>query len=115
MPKTYYVYIMASQRNGTLYIGMTNNLDRRAWEHREGRVPGFTEKYGIKTLVYFETCDDVRMAIHRETRLKKFTRCRKLELIESANPQWRDLTESHAFALDGPGEPGHDNLDYEFK
>ena len=74
MQKAYYVYILASQRNGTLYIGMTNDLGRRVHEHRAGAVPGFTKKYGVKTLVYYETFGDVRDAIHRETRLKKFTR-----------------------------------------
>ena len=65
---------------------------RRVHEHRAGAIPGFTKKYGVKTLVYYETFGDVRDAIHRETRLKKFTRARKLELIESVNPQWRDLS-----------------------
>jgi len=91
MSKTYFVYLLASERNGTLYIGVTNDLARRATEHREGLVPGFTKKYGVKNLVYFETFADVRDAIHRETRLKKFTRKRKLELIESVNPRWTDL------------------------
>jgi putative endonuclease len=91
--KTYYVYILASARNGTLYIGMTNDLPRRMWEHKEGLVPGFTKKYGIKTLVYYETFDDVNVAIHRETRLKKFKREWKLNLIEQRNPDWADLTE----------------------
>jgi putative endonuclease len=93
MLKTYYVYILASQRNGTLYIGVTNDLARRTHEHREGMVPGFTKKYGVKSLVWYEMFDDVHAAIHRETRLKKFTRRRKLDLIESVNPQWRDLAE----------------------
>jgi putative endonuclease len=91
MPKTYFVYIMASQRNGTLYIGVTNNLSRRSLEHREGMASGFTKKYGVKTLVYYEMFACVGDAIHRETRLKKFTRRRKLDLIESVNPQWTDL------------------------
>ncbi|HWA68899.1 MAG TPA: GIY-YIG nuclease family protein [Rhizomicrobium sp.] len=91
MSKTYYVYIMASQRNGTVYTGVTNDIGRRAWEHREGLVPGFTKKYGVKMLVWYETFVHVDDAIHRETRLKKFTRRRKLELIESVNPQWHDL------------------------
>ena len=94
MSKTYYVYIMASQRNGTLYIGVTNDVGRRAYEHREGLAKGFTKKYGIKVLVYYETFDSVADAIHRETRLKKFTRKRKLELIESVNPRWDDLAAS---------------------
>jgi putative endonuclease len=91
MPKTYYVYILASRRNGTLYIGVTNDLARRTLEHREGRVPGFTKRYGVKTLVWYESFGHIDDAIHRETRLKKFTRARKLELIESVNPNWNDL------------------------
>jgi len=94
MSKTYYVYILASQRNGTLYIGMTSDLIRRTYEHREGIIPGFTKKYGVKTLVYYELFEDVHAAIHRETRMKKFTRARKLELIGSRNPQWHDLASS---------------------
>ena len=94
MSKTYYVYVLASQRNGTLYIGMTSDLIRRTYEHREGIIPGFTKKYGVKTLVYYELFEDVHAAIHRETRMKKFTRARKLELIGSRNPQWHDLAAS---------------------
>jgi putative endonuclease len=90
--KTYYVYLLASQRNGTLYIGVTNDLVRRAWEHREGMVPGFTKKYGVKLLVYYEVFDDIAAAIHRETRLKKYKREWKLNLIEQRNPDWRDLS-----------------------
>ena len=94
MSKTYFVYIMASRRNGTLYIGVTSDLIRRSWEHREGLIHGFTRKYGVKTLVYYELLDSIHNAIHRESRLKKFTRKRKLELIESINPRWDDLTSS---------------------
>ncbi len=94
MPKTYYVYLLASQRNGTLYIGVTNDLSRRMGEHKDGLVPGFTQKYNIKALVWYETFSDVQAAIHHETRLKKFTRKRKLDLIESVNPQWLDLAEA---------------------
>ena len=94
MSKTYFVYIMASQRNGTLYIGVTSDLIRRSWEHREGLIPGFTKKYGVMTLVYYETFDDAHAAIHRETRMKKFTRARKLELIGGRNPQWHYLAAS---------------------
>ncbi len=83
----------ASKRNGTLYIGVTNDLARRAWEHREGMVPGFTKKYGVKLLVYYETFDDIDAAIHRETRLKKYKREWKLNLIEQRNPDWRDLSD----------------------
>jgi len=92
MPKTYWVYILASRRNGTLYIGVTNDLARRCWEHREGIVPGFTRKYGVKMLVYFEAFGDIESAIHRETRLKKYKREWKLNLIESTNPGWQDLS-----------------------
>jgi putative endonuclease len=91
--KVYYVYLMASQRNGTLYIGVTNDLVRRTWEHREGLVPGFTKKYGVKILVYYEECGDIGTAIQRETRLKKYKREWKLNLIEARNPDWRDLAE----------------------
>ncbi len=94
MPKTYYVYILANRRNGTLYVGVTNNIARRAWEHREGVVSGFTQKYGVKMLVFYEQFDDIRLAIQRETRLKKWKRRWKLELIESENPDWRDLYEN---------------------
>jgi putative endonuclease len=84
---------MASARNGTLYIGMTNDLATRAWQHREGLIEGFSKRYGVKMLVYYENYEDVRDAIVRETRLKKWKRCWKLELIESMNPDWRDLYE----------------------
>jgi putative endonuclease len=91
MQKLYYVYIMASTRNGTLYIGVTNDIARRAWEHREGLAEGFTRDYGVKMLVWYEAFEDVDVAIHRETRLKKWKRRWKLELIEKTNPEWRDL------------------------
>jgi putative endonuclease len=91
--KIYYVYLLASQRNGTLYIGVTNNLVRRVYEHREGAVEGFTDRYGVKTLVHFEEFADVRLAIQREKTLKKWPRAWKLDLIEKSNPQWRDLYE----------------------
>ena len=92
--QTYFVYILASRRNGTLYIGVTNDLVRRVWEHRDGLVPGFTKKYDVKMLVYFERFNNIGLAIHRETRLKKWNRKWKLELIESMNPEWRDLYET---------------------
>lgn len=91
VPKTYYVYILASKRNGTLYIGVTNDLARRCWEHREGIVPGFTRKYAVKLLVYYEIFGEIELAIHRESRLKKYKRAWKLNLIEKDNPCWRDL------------------------
>lgn len=88
---TYFVYILASERNGTLYIGVTNALVRRAQEHREGLVPGFTKRYGVKILVYFEPHADINAAILREKRIKRWRRKWKLDLIEQNNPQWRDL------------------------
>ena len=92
MPKTYYVYILASKRNGTLYIGVTNNLARRVWEHREGLIPGFTKTYGVKTLVYYETFEDIHAAIRREKRLKIYKREWKMNLIQQHNVEWRDLS-----------------------
>ncbi|MGH6871776.1 MAG: GIY-YIG nuclease family protein [Rhizomicrobium sp.] len=92
MSKTYYVYILASKRNGTLYIGVTNDIVRRCWEHREGLAPGFTTKHGVKLLVYFETFGDIYAAIHRETRLKKYKREWKINLIQQSNVEWRDLS-----------------------
>jgi putative endonuclease len=93
MSKSYFVYIMASQRNGTLYVGVTNDVIRRAWEHREGVVEGFTKKYSVTRLVHFEEFEDVNAAIQRENRLKKWKRRWKIELIENNNPEWADLYE----------------------
>lgn len=91
--KIYYVYIMANKRNGTLYIGITSDLIKRVYEHKEGLVEGFTKKYGIKMLVYYESTSDIEVAIHRETQMKKWNRKWKLELIEKQNPDWNDLYE----------------------
>ena len=91
MPNTYYVYILASRRNGTLYIGVTNDLSRRVGEHRDGTASSFTKKHGVNLLVYYETFDDVTAAIARETRLKKYKREWKINLIEQDNPNWFDL------------------------
>jgi putative endonuclease len=93
MSKTYYVYILASKRNGTLYVGVTNDLDRRVREHKEGLVPGFTKTHGVKRLVYFEMFADIHDAIARETRLKKYKREWKINLIQEKNVEWRDLAE----------------------
>jgi len=87
----YYVYIMASKRNGTLYIGVTNNLARRVDEHRLGMVSGFTKRYGVHRLVYYEQHRDVKEAIAREKQMKKWRRAWKMNLIEDVNPDWRDL------------------------
>lgn len=88
------VYIMASKRNGTLYVGVTSDLAVRVWQHRNNVVEGFTKKYGVHMLVYFEIHDDMESAIVREKRLKKWNREWKLRLIEEMNPDWDDLYES---------------------
>jgi putative endonuclease len=90
--KQYYVYVMASVRR-TLYVGVTNNLARRVWEHKQGLVPGFTAKYNCKRLVFYEGTNDVTAAIEREKQIKGWTRSKKIALIESQNPDWRDLSE----------------------
>jgi len=89
--KKYYVYILASKCNGTLYIRVTNNLIRRVYEHKNNFTDGFTKKYGVHRLVYYEQYDDVLNAIQREKRLKKWNRQWKIELIEQENPEWDDL------------------------
>ncbi len=89
--KQYCVYILASQRNGTLYDGVTSDLIKRVYEHKNDLAPGFTEKYSIHRLVYFETMDDIESAIKREKQIKKWNRDWKIELIEKNNPDWRDL------------------------
>lgn len=90
----YCVYILSSQRNGTLYIGVTNDLLRRMYEHKTKLVKGFTAKYGVDRIVYMEPYEDVRLAIQREKCLKKWNRAWKIRLIEEANPEWKDLSES---------------------
>ena len=87
----YYAYIMASRPNGTLYIGMTNDLVRRVYEHKEGLADGFTKRYGVKTLVYFEIHETAEQAIRREKTLKRWLRDWKVALIENDNPCWDDL------------------------
>lgn len=88
-----YVYIMSNRPDGTLYIGVTNNLSRRAWEHREGAIDSFTKKYGLKRLVYYEYYDNIRDALQREKNLKHWPRLWKLALIHETNPGWDDLYE----------------------
>ena len=90
---TYYVYILASKRNGTLYIGVTNNLKKRVYEHKEKLTLGFTKQYNVHILVYFEECSDIKEAILREKRLKAWKRDWKLKLIEQQNSEWDDLYE----------------------
>ncbi|MBI4972057.1 MAG: GIY-YIG nuclease family protein [Candidatus Omnitrophica bacterium] len=89
--KRYYIYILASKRNGTLYLGVTNNLIRRVKQHKERCAGGFTRQYGVDKSVYFEECNDVRDAIEGETRIKKWERRWKIRLIEERNPHWKDL------------------------
>jgi putative endonuclease len=91
--RNYWVYILASCRNGTLYIGITSNLPRRIYEHKNKLADGFTKKYSVTQLVYLEEFSDVNEAIHREKCLKKWNREWKLRLIEKQNPNWRDLYE----------------------
>jgi putative endonuclease len=86
-----FVYIMTSGRNGTLYIGVTSDLTKRAYEHRNALVAGFTRKYGCKLLVWYEVHDDIQQARHRERQMKKWKRLWKLSTIEAMTPDWRDL------------------------
>ena len=88
---TYWVYILANKRNGTLYIGVTNDLSRRVWEHKSGEGASFTRKHGVTKLVHAEPFEDINFAIATEKRLKKWRRSWKLALIERDNPEWRDL------------------------
>jgi putative endonuclease len=88
---TYYVYILASRKNGTLYIGMTNAIARRAWQHREEFIPGFTTRYQVKRLVHVEEYASARDALQREKNLKHWPRRWKIALIEASNPGWCDL------------------------
>jgi putative endonuclease len=91
MEKSYWVYILASGLGGTLYIGVSSDLIRRIYEHKMGLADGFTKKYGVHRLVYFEQYNDVEIAIRREKRLKKWNRAWKIRLIEESNPNWDDL------------------------
>jgi putative endonuclease len=87
----YYVYILASKRNGTLYIGVTNDLIRRTYEHRNGMQEGFTKEYQVHNLVYYEAFGSIELAIQREKRLKKWRRAWKIRLVEESNKEWLDL------------------------
>jgi putative endonuclease len=87
----YFVYMLTNKPRGTLYVGVTNDLVRRVYEHREGAVPGFTKRYTLKQLVHFECYDDPMTAIQREKNIKHWSRAWKLDLVASSNPQWRDL------------------------
>lgn len=87
----YYIYILSSKRNGTLYIGVTSNLVKRIYEHKNNIIEGFSKKYNIHKLVYYEITDDIESAIRREKQLKKWNRKWKMNLIEKNNPEWKDL------------------------
>jgi len=91
MEKRGYVYIMASRRNGTLYIGVTSDLPGRVWQHKEGVIDGFSKKYGCKILVWYAVFDDIEAAIVREKQMKEWKRAWKLRVIEELNPDWDDL------------------------
>ncbi len=93
MERTYWVYLLASKPNGTLYLGVTNNLSRRVHEHRMKRTPGFTQRYDVTMLVWYESYTDVLEAIAREKDIKKWRRAWKINLIRAMNPDWRDLYE----------------------
>ena len=88
---THYVYILASRQYGTLYVGVTNDLIQRVYAHKNNFVKGFTSKYGVHKLVYFEQCEDFESAVQREKHIKEWKRKWKIELIEKRNPEWRDL------------------------
>jgi putative endonuclease len=96
LSRSYFVYLLASRRNGTLYVGVTSDLTKRVWEHKHGLAEGFTKKYGVKSLVWFEQTDSIESAIVREKQIKKWRREWKVELIEKNNPQWKDLFEEIA-------------------
>ena len=91
--KKYYVYFLTNWNNKVLYVGVTNNLKRRVYEHKEGLIEGFTKKYNVRKLVYFEETDDVLAAIEREKQIKKWRREKKNRLVESKNPLWKDLSD----------------------
>ncbi len=91
--KSYYVYILASKKNGVLYTGITNDITRRVWEHKEGQVESFTKKYCVKTLIYYEEFESINDALYREKCIKRWKREWKIKLIESVNKEWKDLYE----------------------
>ncbi len=96
LDRSYHVYLLASRRNGTLYVGVTNDSIRRVWEHKQGLVEGFTKEYAIKLLVWYEHTESIESAIQREKQIKKWNRAWKLELIEKKDPNWKDLYEELA-------------------
>ena len=93
LTRSYYVYLLASRRRGTLYVGVTNDLSKRVWQHKQDLVEGFTSKHGVKTLVWYEQTESIESAIAREKQIKKWNRAWKIGLIEANNPDWKDLYE----------------------
>jgi len=91
--KTAYVYILANKKNGTLYTGVTSNLMKRLYEHKNDLIRGFTSKYKVHNLVYYEDTNDIRVAIEREKEIKGWNRIKKIQLIESVNPEWNDISD----------------------
>jgi putative endonuclease len=91
LTQSYYVYLLTSSRRGTLYVGVTNDLLKRVWQHKQGLVEGFSKRYRIRTLVWYEQADSIESAIVREKQIKKWNRAWKIELIEANNPDWKDL------------------------
>jgi putative endonuclease len=91
LTQSYYVYLLTSSRRGTLYVGVTNDLLKRVWQHKQGLVEGFSKRYRIRTLVWYEQTDSIESAIVREKQIKKWNRAWKIELIEANNPDWKDL------------------------
>ncbi|MFA7253739.1 MAG: GIY-YIG nuclease family protein [Patescibacteria group bacterium] len=110
--KSYYIYIMASRRKGTLYIGVTNDLIRRIWQHKNKVIDGFTKDYNVSLLVYYEETADIKSAIKREKQLKSWNRQWKIELIEKTNPDWHDLYReiagSSGITLESTADPEDD-------
>jgi putative endonuclease len=113
MAKQFFAYIVTNKPWGTLYIGVTSNLQQRVFEHKNGVKDGFTKRYGLHLLVYAEECNDAYTAIQREKRFKKWPRSWKINLIRTDNPDWGDLAANwypDSPKLDGPDKPGHDGL-----
>jgi putative endonuclease len=100
---SYFVYTLASKENGTLYIGVTSNLEKRVWEHNNKVVPGFTQKYNVDKLVYYEHTEDIESAITREKDLKRWKRDWKIKLIKKENPNWQDLSSTEDGSLPSQG------------
>ena len=90
----YFVYLMTTQNNRVMYVGVTNNLERRVWEHQNGAIEGFTKKYNVKKLVYFEETTDVHAALAREKEIKKWRRSKKNSLVLTVNPEWNDISQN---------------------